>query len=142
VEGSPSGYGMKHLTPKLFTPADIEALSPDAAKYLFGEGLRSFVSLPLISRQKFFGALNLGAGHEDFFSSDDLVLLSQVASQIAIALDNALTSKPIEELNGRLAEEKIYLEDEIRANHQFEDIIAQSKSPNLILHPTKTMPPP
>ena len=36
VDGSPSGYVMKHGTPKLFTPADIEALSPDAAKYLFG----------------------------------------------------------------------------------------------------------
>jgi formate hydrogenlyase transcriptional activator len=141
VEGSPSGYVMKHLTPKLFTPAEIEALSPDAAKYLFGEGLRSFVSLPLISRQKFFGALNLGAGHEDFFSSDDVVLLSQVASQIAIALDNALSYKRIEELNGRLAEEKIYLQDEIRANHQFEDIIGQSKSLKLILKQIETVAP-
>jgi formate hydrogenlyase transcriptional activator len=141
VEGSPSGYVMKHGTPKLFTPADIEALSPQAAKYLLGEGLVSFLSLPLISRQKFLGALNVGAREERFFKPDDVALLAQVAGQIAIAVDNALSYKRIEELNGKLAEEKVYLEDEIRTDHQFEEIIGQSKSLKLILKQVETVAP-
>jgi len=141
VDGSPSGYVMKHGTPKLFTPADIEALSPQAAAYLFGEGLRSFVSLPLISRQKTLGTLNLGARQESFFSADDVSLLAQVAGQIAIAVDNALSYKRIEELNAQLAEEKIYLEDEIRSDHRFDEIIGESQALRVILKQVETVAP-
>src|SRR5215831_2629191 len=123
---------MKHGTPKLFTPADIEALSPKAAEYLLGEGLRAFISLPLISRGRVFGTLNLGARKEDVFASDDVALLWQAAGQIAIAVDNALSYRRIEQLNARLAEEKVYLEDEIRTDHQFEEIIGQSKTLKVI----------
>jgi formate hydrogenlyase transcriptional activator len=132
---------MKSGMPKLFTAADIEALSPEAAQYLFGEGLRSFVSLPLISRQRVLGTLNLGAKREDLFSPDDVALLAQAASQIAIAVDNALSYKRIEELNAQLAEEKIYLEDEIRTDHQFEEIIGQSKTLKVILKQIETVAP-
>jgi formate hydrogenlyase transcriptional activator len=141
VEGSPSGYVMKHGTPKLFTPADIEALSPQAAKYLLGEGLRLFVSLPLVSRGKVLGTLNLGARDESCFTPDDVALLSQAAGQIAIAVDNAFSYKRIEELNGKLAEEKVYLEDEIRTDHQFEEIIGSSKSLMSILKQVETVAP-
>ena len=141
VEGSPSGYVMKTGAPKLFTPADIEALSAQAAQYLFGEGLRSFVSLPLTSRQRILGTLNLGAKRDDLFSLDDVALFSQAAGQIAIALDNALTYKRIEELNAQLAEEKVYLEDEIRTEHQFEDIIGRSNALKAILKQIETVAP-
>jgi formate hydrogenlyase transcriptional activator len=53
-------------------------------------------------------------------------LLSQVASQIAIAIDNAPAYRRIAELNTKLAEEKIYLEDEIRSDHNFEEIVGES----------------
>ena len=141
MEGSPSGYVIKQGTPKLFTPADIEALSPEAAHYLFGEGLRSFVSLPLISRQRTLGALNLGARKECFFSDDDVALLGQAAMQIAIALDNALSYKQIEELNAKLAEEKIYLEDEIRTDHRFDEIVGESRALREILKQVETVAP-
>lgn len=141
VDGSPSGYVMKNGTPKLFTPADIEALSPGAAEYLFGEGLRSFVSLPLISRQRTLGTLNLGSSRDDLFSPEDVAVLAQAAGQIAIALDNALSYERIEELNARLAEEKVYLEDEIRTEHQFEDIIGESAALKVILKQIETVAP-
>ena len=141
MDGSPSGYVVRHGTPKLFTPADIVALSPQAAEYLFGEGLHSFVSLPLISRQKTLGTLNLGARKEDFFSPDDVSLLAQAAGQIAIALDNSLSYKRIEELNAKLAEEKIYLEDEIRTDHRFDEIIGESAAFKAILKQVETVAP-
>ena len=141
IEGSPSGYVVQTRTPKLFTPADIEALSPEAAQYLFGEGIRSFVSLPMISRQKILGTLNLGAKREDLFAPEDVEVLSQVACQIAIALENALAYKRIEELNAQLAEEKVYLEDEIRSEYQFEEIIGQSRALKAILNQIATVAP-
>ncbi|MBZ5583066.1 MAG: sigma 54-interacting transcriptional regulator [Acidobacteriia bacterium] len=141
VDGSPSGYVLKTGMPKLFTPADIEALSPEAAKYLFGEGLRSFVSLPLISRQRTLGTINLGARREDLFSPEDVAMLAQAAGQIAIAVDNALSYRRIEELNAQLAEEKVYLEDEIRTEHQFSEIIGRSKALKVILKQIETVAP-
>ena len=141
VDGSPSGYVLKTGVAKLFTPADIEELSPDAAKYLFGEGLHSFVSLPLMSRHRMLGTLNLGARREDLFSPDDVAMLTQAAGQIAIALDNSLSYRRIEELNAQLAEEKVYLEDEIRTEHQFEEIIGRSKALNVILKQIETVAP-
>ncbi len=141
ADGSPSGYVMKHRTPKLFTPDDVESLIPGAVQYLLGEGLRTFLSLPLISRQRFLGTLNLGARRADLFSEDDVGLLSQASNQIAIALDNALSYKRIEELNARMAEEKVYLEDEIRTEHQFEEIIGQSRALKTILKQVETVAP-
>ncbi len=141
VDGSPSGYVLKTGSPKLFTPADIEALSPEAAKYLFGEGLHSFVSLPLVSRQRTLGSLNLGARREDLFSEDDVAMLAQAAGQIAIAVDNALSYRRIEELNAQIAEEKVYLEDEIRTEHQFSEIIGRSKTLKVILKQIETVAP-
>ena len=141
VDGSPAGYVLKHGTPKLFTPADIEALSPEAAKYLLGEGLHSFVALPLISRQRVLGTLNLGARRADLFSPEDVAVLAQAATQFAIALDNALSYRRIEELNAQLAEEKVYLEDEIRTDHQFEEIIGRSEALKHILKQVETVAP-
>jgi formate hydrogenlyase transcriptional activator len=141
LETSPSGVAIRDRAPKLFTPADIQALSPEAAQYLLGEGLRTFVSLPLISHQKVLGTLNLGGRREDLFSPDDVNVFAQVAGQIAIALDNALSYQRIEELNAQLAKEKVYLEDEIRTERQFQDIIGTSRSLKAILKQIETVAP-
>src|SRR5438477_326668 len=62
----------------------------------------------------------------DAFSPQDVELLEQVAAQIAIAVKNALAFKEIDALKDKLAEEKLYLEEEIRSEFNFEDIIGES----------------
>jgi formate hydrogenlyase transcriptional activator len=133
LDGPPTGFALKSRAPKLFTPAEYGDH--------FGEGLRSFVSLPLISHQRFLGTLNLGGDREDLFSPDDEAVLAQAGGQIAIALDNALSYKRIEELNAQLAKEKVYLEDEIRSERQFEEIIGRSKTLRAILKQIETVAP-
>jgi formate hydrogenlyase transcriptional activator len=64
-----------------------------------------------------------------------------VAGQIAIALDNALSYQRIEELNAQLAEEKVYLEDEIRTDHGFEEIVGQSRALKSVLKQVETVAP-
>ena len=66
---------------------------------------------------------------------------TQVAGQVAIALDNALSYKRIEELNERLAEEKVYLEDEIRTDNRFEEIVGQSRALKATLKQLETVAP-
>ena len=64
-----------------------------------------------------------------------------MAGQIAIALDNSLSYRRIEELNARLAEEKVYLEDEIRTDNRFEEIVGQSRALKAVLKQVETVAP-
>ena len=52
--------------------------------------------------------------------------LSQIAGQVAIAIDNAFAYRRIKELSDKLRQEKLYLEDEIRSELNFEEIIGNS----------------
>ena len=79
------------------------------------EGLHSLCLIPLISRSRTLGILGLGRLQHEPFTQNDVDFLSQVAVQVAIAVENALAYGQIIELKNRLTQEKLYLEDEIRA---------------------------
>src|SRR5713101_500518 len=73
-----------------------------------------------------FGTLNLASRSADGFSAADIEFEQQVAAQIAIAVENALAFKEIDVLKDKLAVEKLYLEEEIRTEFNFEEIIGES----------------
>jgi formate hydrogenlyase transcriptional activator len=64
--------------------------------------------------------------HKNAFTPQDLEFLSQIAGQVSIAIDNALAYREITELKDKLTQEKLYLEDEIRSEMNFEEIIGNS----------------
>lgn len=113
------------------------ARDPVAAK----EGAKSVCHLPLISRGRVLGTLSLGSFRESAFSQDDVAFLSQVTSQVAIAVDNALAYREISELRDRLAQEKLYLEDEIRSELNFEEIVGKSDALRRVLKQVETVAP-
>ena len=88
--------------------------------------MKSFCSIPLHSHDRILGTLNIGRLREDAFTRDDVELLTQVAQQIAIAVENGLAYREIAELKEKLNEEKLYLEREIRSEHNFEEIVGDS----------------
>jgi formate hydrogenlyase transcriptional activator len=75
------------------------------------------------------------------FSSDDVSFLMQIASQVAIAVENALSYRQISELTNKLAQEKLYLEDEIRTEANFEDIVGKSQALQRVLKLVETVAP-
>src|SRR5207302_4353798 len=87
------------------------------------------------------GALNVGRRREDAFSPEDIGLLSEVAKQIAIAVENAQAYREITELKDKLAKEKLYLEEEIRTEQNFEEIIGESSALKRILKQVETVAP-
>lgn len=105
------------------------------------EGAKSVCHLPLIGRSRILGTLSLGSVRENAFSRDDVAFLSQVASQVAIAVDNALAYRQISELKDRLAQEKLYLEDEIRSELNFEEIVGKSEALRRVLKQVETVAP-
>ena len=87
------------------------------------------------------GTLNLGSRQENFFTAGDLQFFCRPPGRSPSPLDNALSYQRIEELNARLAEEKVYLEDEIRTDYRFEEIVGQSRALKAILKQVETVAP-
>ena len=83
----------------------------------------------------------MGALTDDAFQPDDISLLAQVANQIAIAVENALAYREIAELKNKLAEEKLYLEEEIRTDHNFEEVVGESTALKRALSQAETVAP-
>jgi formate hydrogenlyase transcriptional activator len=125
VEGSLVGKAFKTGKAAIRTPGDFtnNQTSTDVAR---GEGIQSSLALPLIIRNRTLGVLGLGSRIENAFSVEDVDFLMRVAGQVAIAIENALAYREIAELKDKLAQEKLYLEEEIRSTSDFEGIIGQS----------------
>jgi formate hydrogenlyase transcriptional activator len=105
------------------------------------EGLKTGCFLPLVSRNRVRGLLGLGRREENAFSQADIGFLTQVASQIAIAVENALDYGQVTQAKELLAEHKLYLEDEIRVEQNFEEIIGHSPRLKAVLESIRIVAP-
>jgi formate hydrogenlyase transcriptional activator len=85
--------------------------------------------------------LLLGRRDDKSFSRENVEFLMQVAGQVAIALENALAYKKIAELKEKLTQEKLYLEDEIRTELNFEEIVGKSAALQRVLQQVATVAP-
>src|SRR6266478_2609313 len=90
------------------------------------EGFTFGCACPLFGRNRTLGVLGAARVEDKPFTEEDQELLVQISKQVAIALDNSLAYEEIKELKERLAREKVYLEDEIRTEMQFHDIVGNS----------------
>jgi len=126
---SPGCIAYSTGAPAVFNEQNLIDLAAESkiAQHLLAEGVKSFCSIPLQSHDRILGTLNIGRLHEDAFNHDDVELLSQVAQQIAIGVENGLAYREIAELKEKLNEEKLYLEREIRSEHNFEEIVGDSR---------------
>jgi len=97
--------------------------------------------LPLVSRGRVLGIFGVVKYQENAFTSDDIEFLTQIANQVAIAVENACAFGEIRELKDRLAKEKLYLEDEIRSEMNFAQIIGKSASLRRVLKQVETVSP-
>jgi formate hydrogenlyase transcriptional activator len=139
IEASPPGIAFKTGEPYVATIGDIAHMTPDSPPS--AEGFKVGCILPLVSRGRVHGVLNLARREENPFSRDEVKFLMQVASQIAIAVENALAYSQITELKDKLALEKVYLEDEIRSEMNFEEIVGQSTALRRVLKQIETVGP-
>src|SRR5438309_1285740 len=141
VDSTPAGPAIRTGKPALFDEGDLKRLQSDVGRLLLAEGVKSGCCVPLKSHNRLLGTLNIASLHSGAFSQDDVDLLSQVANQIAIAVENALAYRQIEELKDKLNKEKLYLEDEIRTEYNFEEIIGESAALKRILKQVETVAP-
>jgi formate hydrogenlyase transcriptional activator len=127
--------------PMVINRIDPAEVPPEMYNKAKAEGLNSFCDVPLASRQRVLGVLALARRQENTFDSEEVAFLVQVANQIAIAVENALAFGEIAELKDKLAQEKLYLEDEIRGEMDFEGIVGQSSALRHVLQLVETVAP-
>jgi len=105
------------------------------------EGFKALCLLPLLRCDRVLGVLAVARLREDSFTGHDVDFLLQIAGQVAIAIDNALAYRKISELSNKLAQEKLYLEDEIRSELNFEEIVGNSAVLRRVLRQVEAVAP-
>jgi formate hydrogenlyase transcriptional activator len=106
-----------------------------------GEGMESICMLPLRRRDRGLGVLFLARLRKNAFTLPEIEFLSQIAGQVAIAIDNAFAYRQITELRDQLTQEKLYLEDELRSEMNFEEIIGNSAVLRKVLRQVEAVAP-
>jgi formate hydrogenlyase transcriptional activator len=125
LDDSPVGRAFQSKKPVLLS--DLEAKRQTSSEErAFGHGFRSLCSLPLIVRDKSIGGITVGSMTKNQYTEADAQFLMEVAKQIAIAVDNMRSYEEIESLKTRFESETVYLQEEIKTEHNFEEIIGQS----------------
>jgi len=128
IGDSPSGRAFTARQTLVFPEAELRMRFPDATHPLCEMGIRSLCCVPLRVRDRILGTLNVGSLEAEAFTPKAVGLIEEVARQVAMAVDNALAFQKIARLKDKLAEERLYLESEIRTEHPFEEIIGESRA--------------
>ena len=141
IEGTLPGDAFQTGKSIVINRLDPETIPIEMYRKAKSEGLNSFCDLPLVSRKRLLGVLAVARREEDTFDDDQVNFLTQVANQVAIAIENAMVYGEIAELRDKLAQEKLYLENEIRGEMDFEGIVGQSSGLRHVLSLAETVAP-
>src|SRR5271157_3111102 len=127
--------------PELWTHTDLQALPAAVRDSYASEGIETMVIAPLRASNRPLGVITLGSKRAGYFRPDDLDLLGQIATQISLALDNALAYEKLNASRNQIAEERLYLEEELRAEYNFEDIVGKSEALRKVLQQIQIVAP-
>jgi len=141
IEGTPSGEVVTTRQPLIVTGENLDRYKANVSRLYIAEGLKSGCIVPLVTANRVLGTLSLSSLRPGQFTQEDLDLLMRVANQVAIAIENALAYHQIAELKNKLAEEKLYLEEEIRTEYTFEEIVGESPALMRVLSQVETVAP-
>jgi formate hydrogenlyase transcriptional activator len=125
-DASPAGQAIATGQTVIARGAEFDKYSSEVLQILRREGIQTACCIPLVNHGRTFGSLNLASRRLDAFTPQDIELLQQIGGQIAIAVENALAFKEIDALKDTLSKEKLYLEEEIRTEFNFEEIVGES----------------
>jgi len=136
---SPAGRTMQEHTPMVFSKEQLQGFESEMTKGLVAEGLQSLCCAPLVRPKGPIGVFVLGSTRKDAFRAEDLGIVNQVATQLAMAIENHRAATEIEQLKRRLGEERRYLEGKARAEGDFAEIIGDTPAIRQVLDQVTTV---
>lgn len=98
----------------------------EGEKRLLAEGIQSYCVVPLVAMGKSIGTFAVWSETANRYTEADAELLREVANQVALAIANMKSYEEIASLKARLEKENVYLQEEIRCEHNFEEIVGDS----------------
>jgi formate hydrogenlyase transcriptional activator len=132
---------MRTRTPEIWSEQDIEKLRPAVLERMKEESIAALAVAPLGTANGPLGLLGMGSKRSNNFGQEDLDILSQISAQISLALDNALAYGRLSASKNRLEDERLYLESEIRAEYNFEDLVGKSAALRKVLEQIEIVAP-
>jgi formate hydrogenlyase transcriptional activator len=128
LEGTPEGLAFTSQRPIVIRNLNLKEFPSMETRKAYDDGLRSGCIIPLLVHDRALGTLVIASLRENAFTEQDADLLTHIAGQIAIAVENALAYREIAALKNKLASEKVYLEEEIKTEYNFEEIVGRSNA--------------
>lgn len=132
---------LEKLAPAVRSTDDRNEFPPDYYELLVAEGVKRQCVIPLVNRGLSIGALAIARTSDASFLPDEIQFLGEASGQIAIAIENSLAYREISELKEKLAQEKLYLEEEIRGGMDFDQIVGNSPALKHVLRLVETVAP-
>ena len=139
LEGTPEGLAFTTQQPVLIRNLSLTEFPAEIIKRGAAAGLKSGCAVPLISHGRALGTLSVVSTHAEAFSDDDAKLFSWIGAQVALAAANSMAYQEISSLRDKLAKEKLYLEEEIQTEYNFEEIVGDSRALKLVLKEVQTV---
>lgn len=118
-----------------------ESAEFDNERRLAAEGIHSICVLPMTLQGKSIGTLSFVSRQRNHYSEEDAMFLQEVANQVVLAIRNMQSYDEIANLKGRLEKENVYLREELRAEHNFEEIVGNSPALLKVLHDVERVAP-
>ena len=125
--------GLRAHKPELLSAAEIEKLPAPIAENMKAESITAIALAPLATATGPLGVITMGSRRPNGFGQEDLDLLSQISTQIALAVENAVAYGRVTAARDRLEEERLYLESEIRSEYNFDEIVGKSAALRAVL---------
>jgi formate hydrogenlyase transcriptional activator len=127
--------------PEVANRIDLRGDNSDIPAAALAAGVKCVCYLPLASHGHTLGVLILGRTKEQIFTQEEVDFLMQIANQLALAVENALAYREIAGLKDKLTQEKVYLEDEIRGEMSFDEIVGKSVALRTLLQQVEVVAP-
>jgi formate hydrogenlyase transcriptional activator len=141
LEESPAGLVWQTQQPLTISNVAEQGRWPVYQERARPFGGQSCCHLPLTTARRRLGALVFASKQPSAYDAADLGFLQLVANQVAVAVENALAFDCIEKLKEKLTREKFYLEEEIRTEHNFDEIVGESAALRRVLKEVETVAP-
>jgi formate hydrogenlyase transcriptional activator len=141
VDDDPAGSVLLAQQPLVVSNVAEESRWPQLLERAKPFGVNSACYLPLTTARRRLGVLIFACKQAGAYDTSDLNFLQQVANQVAVAVENALAFDEIEALKDKLHQEKVYLEEEARTDHNFGEIVGESAVLRRVLKQVETVAP-
>jgi formate hydrogenlyase transcriptional activator len=131
IEGTPEGWVFVNQEPLLMT--QVDSRKAGLPTHQLQAGIQSGCWVPLNCRGEVIGTLFVGSRQKVVFDKHQTETLLLAASQIAGAIKIDHGFRRIVQLSSKLKEEKRYLEEELRTEYNFEEIVGESHGLRAVL---------